>query len=205
MFHIERLKELGLQKSLILADRGYPSFGFLARLIDNDFNFLIRVPKTWKTLVGKLEQNPNANNFNFYENGEKYTYRAYRVILDNGEPEWLVTSLDEEALSEDEAKELYTKRWGIETKYGFIKNKLQLENFSGKTVVAIKQEFYAAVYLSNLCSAVAKAADVEIENEDLKKLSNIREKQTETASLTELWSLLLPLCSNITSENNAKC
>jgi hypothetical protein len=202
--HIERLAELGLFGSVILADRGYPSYDFMAELIDNGFDFLVRIPKSWRILVVLLEENPDENDFYFELNNQRYDFRAYRVTLDNGEYEWLVTSLDAETLSADEAKELYAKRWGIEVKYGFVKNKLQLENFSGKTVIAVKQEFYATVYLANLCTAVTKVADAEIKNDDLKKLSNIQDKQTELASLTELLLFLSPLCASQASRNATK-
>lgn len=194
--HIERLTELGLKGSVILADRGYPSYELMAKLIDNSFDFLIRIPKSWKILVEMLEDNPDENDFYFESNDKRYDFRAYRVTLDSGEYEWLVTSLDAEILSADEARELYAKRWGIEVRYRFVKNILQLENFSGKTVIAVKQEFYAAVYLANLCTAVTKVADAQIQNDDLKKLSNIRDRLTELVSLTELWLFLSPLSVN---------
>ncbi len=41
-------------------------------------------------------------------------------------------------------------RWGIETKYDELKNKLCIENFTGVLPVCILQDFYATVFLSNL-------------------------------------------------------
>jgi hypothetical protein len=46
--------------------------------------------------------------------------------------------------------ELYGHRWGIETYYGRLKGRLDLEHFSGKTVEAVEQDFAAMVFLSNL-------------------------------------------------------
>jgi IS4 transposase len=158
----------------------------MAKIIDEGFDFLIRIPKSWKTLVEMLETAPDENDFYFELDNKRYDFRAYRITLDTGEYEWLVSSLDAQTLSADEAKALYGKRWGIEGKYDFVKNKLQLENFSGKTVTAIKQEFYAAVYLANLCTAVTNVADATLENNDSKKNSNIPDKQTELGALTEL-------------------
>jgi hypothetical protein len=39
-------------------------------------------------------------------------------------------------------KELYHLRWGIETFLGVLKERLKIENFTGKTVIAIKQDFF---------------------------------------------------------------
>lgn len=82
--------------------------------------------------------------------------------------------------------------------------KLRLENFSGKTVIAVKQEFYAAVYLANLCAAVTKVADAQIKADDLKKLSNIPVKPTELVSLTDFLSSSSPLSASLTTENAKK-
>jgi hypothetical protein len=39
-------------------------------------------------------------------------------------------------------KELYHLRWGIETLFGVLKERLKIDNFTGKTVAAIKQDFF---------------------------------------------------------------
>ena len=45
---------------------------------------------------------------------------------------------------------LYSKRWGIETHYSDVKNKLWMEDFSSKTVEGIQQDFYATLTVGNL-------------------------------------------------------
>ena len=40
--HIEKLKDYGLHNDLILFDRGYPSKNLMARLIDNEIQFVMR-------------------------------------------------------------------------------------------------------------------------------------------------------------------
>ena len=42
------------------------------------------------------------------------------------------------------------KRWGIETFFGVLKGRLNLENFSGKTAESVKQDFYSTIFISNL-------------------------------------------------------
>ena len=54
----------------------------------------------------------------------------------------LVTSLLEQADWPAAAfKPIYNLRWGVETRFDLIKNRLSLENFSGKTVQAVRQDF----------------------------------------------------------------
>ncbi len=59
-------------------------------------------------------------------------------------------------------KELYFLRWGIECKYKEIKSSIQIEEFSCKKPIAIKQDFYASIYLSMLAGIVKKQSDKEI-------------------------------------------
>jgi hypothetical protein len=44
-------------------------------------------------------------------------------------------------------------RWKIETGYDTLKNKIQFENFSGRTKNAILQDFWACITLANLAAA----------------------------------------------------
>ena len=80
----------------------------------------------------------------------KMKVRFIQVILDNGTVEVLATNvLDSNRLKTSDFKELYAKRWGIETYYDLIKNRLNLENFTGLTALAVKQDFYATIFLTN--------------------------------------------------------
>jgi len=47
-------------------------------------------------------------------------------------------------------KELYAKRWGVETFYDELKNKLKVEHFSGYSDHSIQQDFRAALFVSNV-------------------------------------------------------
>jgi len=81
--------------------------------------------------------------------------RFIQVILDNGEVEVLVTNvLDNNILQTSDFKELYSLRWGIETYFDLIKNRLGLENFTGQSALAVKQDFFATIFLTNYESAM---------------------------------------------------
>ena len=72
-------------------------------------------------------------------------------MLKTGEAEILVTALrDEYTDPRADFAELYRLRWGSETFYGILKTRLALENFTGQSVEAIKQDFYATIYLTML-------------------------------------------------------
>lgn len=94
---------------------------------------------------------------------EQITVRFVSVRLSTGELEVLVTSLVDEKLYTTEIfKEIYHLRWGVESFYGLIKERLNLENFSGRTVLSVKQDFYATIFLSGLESILTQSADEQL-------------------------------------------
>jgi hypothetical protein len=54
-------------------------------------------------------------------------------------------------------------RWPVETKYDIVKNKLQMENFNTRTIDGIRQDFYAAMYLTNFAASLAIDAQQDID------------------------------------------
>lgn len=154
--HVERLCELGLRVSLLLFDRWYPSAEFIAFLYENGFPFVMRARSKWNLKADNVETDDLIS---ITHNGKTYPVRVMKIFLPTGEIETLLTSLDQEQLPLSDAGALYFKRWGVETSYDLLKSKLQLENFSGKTAVSVRQDFYATMYLANMTAFVAGAAD----------------------------------------------
>ena len=48
---------------------------------------------------------------------------------------------------------MYYLRWGVEIEYDVLKNTLEIENFSGRTETAIRQDFHIHVIASNMLAA----------------------------------------------------
>jgi Transposase DDE domain len=95
--------------------------------------------------------------------GATIAIRLIRVVLDDGTIEVLATNLfDQQKHPYSEFKALYFMRWGIETRFGSIKNQFQLEAFSGQKVETIRQDFYATVFLSNLQEIISKPSQEKI-------------------------------------------
>jgi len=87
----------------------------------------------------------------------KLKVRFVSVRLPTGELEVLATSLLDEALyPTEEFLLVYHWRWGHETFHLMLKGRLELENFSGRTVEAIRQDVQAAVLLANLESVLSE-------------------------------------------------
>jgi len=83
--------------------------------------------------------------------------RFVSVRLPTGELEVLATSLlDAERYPTEEFLTVYHWRWGHETYYLMLKGRLDLENFSGETLEAVRQDFHAAVLVANLESVLSQ-------------------------------------------------
>jgi len=50
-----------------------------------------------------------------------------------------------------------------------VKNKIEIENFTGSSKIAIEQDFYASIYLSNMVSLLRNDANETINEESKKK------------------------------------
>jgi hypothetical protein len=99
----------------------------------------------------------------------KLKVRLIRVLLNNGNVEVLMTNLwKEEGYPAHLFKDLYAKRWGIETNIGLQKNILQLEALSGQTPITILQDFYATVLTTNIHSFLIKPAQKTFDEADTK-------------------------------------
>jgi hypothetical protein len=93
----------------------------------------------------------------------KLQVRLVSLRLPSGELEVLATSLLDEALYPTaEFLTVYHWRWGHETFYLMLKGRLELENFSGRTVAAIRQDVQAAVLLANLESVLSEPAQTAL-------------------------------------------
>jgi hypothetical protein len=85
--------------------------------------------------------------------------RFVSLRLSTGELEVLATSLlDEKQYPTEEFLDVYHCRWNHETFYGIMKGRLDLENFSGQTVEAVRQDFFATLCLCNLESVLIEPA-----------------------------------------------
>jgi len=166
--HLDRLEGFGPEKFLIIADRGYPSYDLIERLIDRGFNFLLRLGENWKNVISWLDDVVEKD-FDYEHNGKTYRFRALKIDLGDNKYEYLITNLDRATLSLEEAKHLYALRWEVETFFGLVKTELEFENFSGKKVNAVLQEFYATMTLANICLCFVNDADHAIAMQDNKK------------------------------------
>lgn len=143
--------------SIIVFDRGYPSEDMFRFLDSKGILFLMRVPKTFKKAV--FEPNDVLFTYPSSDNQESLMLRSIHLLLEDGSTEYLVTNLMPEQMASEKFSELYRLRWGVESKYRELKNRFEIESFNSIKPVSVRQEFFAAMYLSNLAAIIKQAAD----------------------------------------------
>ncbi|MFV1996333.1 MAG: IS4 family transposase, partial [Verrucomicrobiales bacterium] len=164
--HLERLEP----GDLLLADRGYAAFHVFSALRRRGVDFCFRLAVgSWPCarefiaggkreetirLTPTKEMRRHCRKRNLPE--KAIDLRLVRVELEGGTVEVLVTSLlDVTEVSVADLAGLYHLRWGVEEQIKWDKTRMEMENFSGKTVVAIEQDFQARIFVGNLTSALA--------------------------------------------------
>lgn len=163
---------------VVLTDRGYTGYGWLARVRACGADFISRASRSSFTAVQELFARNEAGVSRIVKVSAprdlrrqcrqqgwpmELTVRLVTVRLDSGELEVLVTSLlDEERYPTEEFATIYWKRWKQETYYGRLKGRLDLEHCTGKTVEAVEQDFQATILLSNVESMVIAPAQEQL-------------------------------------------
>lgn len=166
---------------LMIYDRYFCSYKMMALHLwqEKEVKFVIRARESQNIIKTFIKSGKQSSIIHYGPSSEavkemskcgykitKNTYlkiRLIRVELENS-LEVLVTNLwDEEGHPVEVFKELYFKRWGVETNISRQKNILQLESFSGLTPKSVEQDFYATVVVSNLFSILAKEAQNTID------------------------------------------
>lgn len=73
--------------------------------------------------------------------------------------------MDSKQYGQEIFKELYFKRWKIETYYDELKNKIKGEEFSGYSNQSILQDFYSTLFVSNIQTLIVSEINEELQEE----------------------------------------
>jgi len=85
------------------------------------------------------------------------SFRVVRVLLPNGEYESLITNLPAIEFSSHDLREIYKRRWGIETSFRELKHLIGMANFHSKKREFIAQEIFARLVMYNFVSIITVA------------------------------------------------
>lgn len=170
---------------MVIMDRGYPSTPAFLKFIDDGIYFVARLKTSdYKAEQKALKSNDEdveialtkARRRNYIGKKEEsimmsrdfFSLRMVKVNFDNDISEILATNLPRETFPEECFAEIYHMRWGIETAYEVLKDRLKIENFTGIKPTLIEQDINSTIYVSNLAEDII----CDIEEEDKEYLKN---------------------------------
>lgn len=204
MEHLEKVNK----GDLLLLDRGYPCFWLLFLLKAKGIEFCVRLTDNWwkevQDFVSSDEQErivtfklpaKDLDKLKEYppQSTEPIQCRLIKVPLENGNTQILCTSLlDQQKYKNSEFKNLYHYRWNEEETYKLLKSRIELENFSGKTAKAVKQDFFGKVFLMTLCAAYAHPIEDKVISEyNADKNRKHTQKINRTAAISMTQNILI--------------
>lgn len=195
---------------LLLLDRGYPCFWLLFLLQARGINYCVRLKDNWWLTVKEFVESGESSriielhlpskdkdklaDYPAYQQGSIQA-RLIRVELENGQIEVLCTSLtDTETYKTEEFRQLYHYRWNEEEAYKLLKARAELEKFSGKTSLAVQQDFHAKIFLMTLCAAFAHPIEEKVREEfKAGESRKYDQKINRTHALATLVDIIVPL------------
>jgi hypothetical protein len=209
-----------LQRSdLVLIDRGYPAFWLFALIVEQGADFCARMPLGgWQPVERFIASGLSEQIVLLWPSSKAIQecrsrrlslapikVRLIRVELDSGEVEVLATSLlDGIAYPTTVFKELYHQRWPVEENYKTIKSRIEIENFTGKSVLAVYQDFHAKVFTANLTAILAHPAQKVVEQKSRARkytyqvnMTNALSKMKDTVVLLVKSTTILPLLERL--------
>lgn len=166
---VNHLSKLNPETDLLILDRGYPALWFMGLLKEKGFKYCMRLSTAWKDAANLIDSDENDVDWESIRRSKKglgklKTYnqpskldgmRLVKVTLSSGEKEILATNLmDREMFNVEVLNKLYNKRWGVEEGYKMFKKSIHVEYFTGKSAIAVEQEFYAKVFMLNMASMI---------------------------------------------------
>jgi Transposase DDE domain len=161
---------------VVVCDRAYADYSVMAMLWARQCHFVIRFPRQSFTAVNTFWASPAQErlvtvavpmNARAYVREQQLPptlrVRLLKVLLPSGDVEVLGTDLlDARRYPAVEFKTVYGWRWQHETYHDRLKNIFEIERFSGKSVQAIRQDFYGVVFLATLESILSKPAQAAL-------------------------------------------
>ena len=179
--HIEELSKIKTNKEIVIMDRGYPSAELISFIESKSIKYIMRCSSEFVKYM-KITDNDCVVEHKFSKSGTVVKARIVSFPINNGDNEILITNIFDKNFTIEDFAEIYHMRWNIEEKYDDLKNKLEIENFSGNSNIAVLQDFYATMFLNNIASMMA--LDCEEEIKEHCKTKQLKYKYKANISLT---------------------
>ena len=160
--YLIRVKDIGSKTSITQSFGPFEDTEFdidVSSLLTRRYTNHIKVhPEIYKFM-------PKNQRFDYFNDDLNIAYefhsRIVRFKISEETYECIMTNLDRNEFSSEEIKELYHKRWGIETSFRELKYAIGLSALHSKKRESIKQEIYARLLLYNFSQRIIQKIKIK--------------------------------------------
>ena len=189
MTHLNNFRNKTDAKAIVLMDRGYPSFELMYNMEKLKVNYLMRCNKNnfFKEIRDATSEDEIIC---IKRKGLEVNSRVVTIQINEKAITFItnLTDIDTAAI-----EKLYHRRWDVETLYNKLKNKMEIENFSGLDELCVKQDFYTTLLLSNMTASVIFDSQKELDRTVKKKNLSKEYRINQTYAVSELKMRLIEL------------
>jgi hypothetical protein len=160
---LDSLRELrDFIKALLIFDRGFYSKELVRTLNEKGVAFLFRLKLNRCQKVIDSANEPDQ-----VITVEGTQLRIINFVLPTGKVEKLATNIFDDTFTISDFAAIYEKRWGVETSFLMVKERIAIENFTSSKKNLMLQDFYASVITYNLMEIAC------MEQEEKRRAENI--------------------------------
>ncbi|MGN1277415.1 MAG: IS4 family transposase [Floccifex sp.] len=165
--YLIRVKDIDSKTSITKSLGPFPDGEFdidvFRMLTLKNTNMVKACPQLYKTIMTNMRFDYISKEDPWYE----FNCRIVRFKITDDTYECIMTNLDRDEFPIEVIKELYNKRWGIETSFRELKYAIGLNALHSKKRKLIQQEIYARIILYNFCQRIVQ--EVKIPKKEKRK------------------------------------
>lgn len=165
--YLIRVKDIDSKTSITKSLGPFPDGEFdvdvFRMLTLKNTNMIRACPQLYKTIMTNMKFDYMSKENPWYE----LNCRIVRFKITDDTYECMMTNLDRDEFPMEVIKDLYNKRWGIETSFRELKYAIGLNALHSKKRKLIQQEIYARIILYNFCQRIVQ--EVKIPKKEKKK------------------------------------
>jgi hypothetical protein len=150
--HLVRMLPSLARGDVLVLDRGYPSHDVMQTLVQEDVDFLVRVPSSSTfACIDRFRESGSDDSLVRVDpppgsppEWTQLSLRAVRLRNHDGEESFFLTTLRRRDFSRTQLRDLYHMRWEAEEFYKLLKGQyIGQKQFRSKSAVGVRQEIHA--------------------------------------------------------------
>lgn len=189
----EQLKYINKDTDTLIFDRGYYSDELYNELLEKEINIIFRLKSTYLFVRKFIESNKNDDVVTITTGKKTKEIKLVKYIQNN---ETYILGTSNKDFTLDMLKEIYHKRWQIETQFNYLKSVLSLENISSKSLNRIRQDIYIHQFIMIITNYIQTLIYEKINYTTENKINT-----TNTIKMVYIHILKLLLCTDRLNEN----